>query len=78
MIKVWFSENLAYLRKAYKLSQRELGKVLGKSYNAIYKWENGLAEPCIAEVGFLAEYFNVPVEVMLFDDITQTEYAVSR
>lgn len=78
MTKVYFSENLAYLRKAYKMSQGDLGKLLGKSHTAIYKYENGLAEPRLYEVGILAEYFNVPVDVLLFDNITATEYAVSR
>lgn len=78
MTKVYFPTNLIYLRKARKLSQRDLGKVLGKSYNAIYKWENGLTEPCLAEVGFLAEFFDVPVDVLLFDDITTSDFVVSR
>lgn len=78
MMKVYFSENLRYLRKAHKLSQKELGKVFGKTYNAIYQWECGQTEPSLQEVGILAEYFDVPVDVLLFDDITATEYAVSR
>lgn len=78
MTKVYFPQNLMYLRKAHRMTQTDLGKLIGKSYNAIYKWEQGLAEPRIYEVGFLAEYFGVPVEVLLFDDITTTEYAVSR
>lgn len=78
MTKVWFSKNLEYLRKAYKLSQDDLGKLVGKTHTAIYKWENGLAEPSLKHIGFLAEYFKVPVDVLIFDDITQTEFAVSR
>lgn len=78
MTKVYFPQNLMYLRKAHKMSQADLGKLVGKSYNAIWKWEQGLAEPRIYEVGFLAEYFDVPVEVLLFDDIAETEFAVSR
>lgn len=41
MTRIYFKENLARLRKNNKLSQDQLGKIVGKSHNAIYKWENG-------------------------------------
>ena len=78
MIKVYFAQNLEYLRKAHKMSQGDLGKLVGKTHTAIYKWENGLAEPRLAEIALFAQYFNVPVAVLIYEDITQTEFAASR
>lgn len=70
MTKIYFKENLARLRKNNKLSQDQVGKIVGKSHNAIYKWENGMTEPTLMDVAILSEYFDIPVDVLLFTDIS--------
>jgi len=78
MTKVYFADNLVYLRKAHKMTQADLGKVLGKSHNAVWKYEQGLAEPRLYEIALLAEYFNVPVADLIYEDITHPDYPLSR
>ena len=70
MTRIYFKENLARLRKNNKLSQDQLGKIVGKSHNVIYKWENGMTEPTLMDVAILSEYFDIPVDVLLFTDIS--------
>ena len=69
--RIYFKENLSFLRKSRRLSQEQLGKIVGKTYNAIYKWENGLTEPNLNDVVILAKYFDIPRDVLLFNDVTQ-------
>lgn len=77
-ITVYFEKNLQRLRTARKLSQTELGKIVGKSHNAIYKWENGLTEPSLRDIFTLSYFFGVPVDVLLYKDITETSYLMSQ
>ncbi len=37
------------IRKSLRLSQEELGQVLGVSTLSILRWENGQAEPCASK-----------------------------
>ena len=75
-IKVYFQENLRKLRKARKLSQADLGRIVNKSYNAIYKWENGLTEPTLKDIYTLSYDFGIPVEVLLYQEIDLTTFTI--
>ena len=57
--------NLKYLRKVYKLSQDQLGAIVGKTHAAISRWEGGFREPSGKDIKGLADYFGVsPAELV--------------
>lgn len=53
------------LRKSIKISQNELGKMLGVSNKAISKWETGESRPALKQLYGLAKIFNVPLEELI-------------
>ena len=60
-----FSERLRELRKHKKITQDELGRVMGFSGRAITKYETGEREPDFATLQKLASFFGVTVDYLL-------------
>lgn len=69
MNKIYFPDNLKELRSRNKLSQEQLGTIVGKGKNAIYYWESGTREPNLEDIFTLSHYFHVPADVLLFTDM---------
>lgn len=59
-------DKIKLLRKLKDITQEELSDVLHISYQAISKWENGLAQPDISTIPVIANYFGVTIDE-LFD-----------
>jgi len=55
-------EKIKYLRKQKDITQEELSEVLHISYQAISKWENGMAQPDITIIPVIANYFGVTID----------------
>ena len=53
------------LRKDNNLTQDELAKKLGVTYQAVSKWENGKSIPDIAILKTVSELFNVNIDELL-------------
>lgn len=53
------------LRKEKKMSQSELGKLIGVSQTTVTAWETGRAEPSSTFVSKLADLFNVSTDYLL-------------
>lgn len=51
-------------RTENKLSQTEVGKIVGKSKNAVASWEQGLSMPDVATLYRLASYYNKTIAYM--------------
>ena len=60
-----FSERLYELRKAKKISQKQLAEDTQLSQSAIAKWELGKADPCATALIKLAKYFGKSVDYLL-------------
>ena len=60
-----FSENLKKLRTDFKLSQEELGLILGYSRTAISAYELGRNEPSFEDLKKIANYFSVTTDFLL-------------
>ena len=58
-------ENLKKLRVSRGLSQQALAEKFNLTQQAIYKYENGLAEPDIEMLRNLAVFFGVSVDYLL-------------
>lgn len=60
-----FAERIRDLRDKRGRTQDEVGKVVGKSREAVSKYEIGEREPDLTAVATLAKYFNVSADYML-------------
>ena len=69
--KLYFKENLYYLRTTNNLSQLELAKLLGVSRSAITRWEQGVRIPIVDAAVIIAKYFNVSLDELLTEDLSQ-------
>lgn len=70
MLKI--GEKIKELRKAQDVTQEKLADYLNISYQAVSKWENGLALPDITLIPALAGFFGVSSDYLLGID---TEYS---
>ncbi len=59
------SENIRHLRKARKLSQKELAELLGVSNKTVSKWETGLGLPDIQMIVPLSQALGVSTDAIL-------------
>lgn len=57
-----FNEKLKSLRAKKGVSQAELAKSIFVSRSAVAKWENGLGLPCDESMKLLAKYFDITVD----------------
>ena len=69
MDKMYFAENIKYLRERDHITQEELGKRVGKTNTTVAKWESGVATPAVAIATELAKIFRVNMADLLYTDI---------
>jgi CYTH domain-containing protein/transcriptional regulator with XRE-family HTH domain len=67
-----FGNKLYELRKRCKLSQSELGDMVGVTNKAVSKWEMGKAKPTIEIMGKLSLIFNVKIEELMEEEEKNT------
>ena len=58
-------KNLKTLREDRQLSQQKLGEQIGVTQQAIYKYENDLAEPDIRTLILLSRFFETSVDYLI-------------
>lgn len=58
-------ENILKLRKEKKLTQEQLASLLGVTFQAVSRWENGQAYPDIELIPQLASVFGVSIDSLL-------------
>ena len=57
--------NIQKYRKKCGLTQEELAKELGVTFQAVSKWENGTSDPSTSNLLALAKLYEVSVEEIL-------------
>ena len=62
MINTKIGETIQQLRKSKKMSQGELGKILGFSARTISDWEHGNTEPNITAIKAIVKFFDISYE----------------
>lgn len=60
-----FRTNLIELRKLNHLTQRQMAERLGISQPSYIRYENGKAEPTLANLAKIADIFDVSVDYLL-------------
>lgn len=68
--KVYYRENIKFLRHIHKMTQEELGQKVGKKSSTVTKWENGIIEPPMSVIWQIADVFDVDRFNMLFVDLS--------
>lgn len=51
--------NIKYLRKAFNLSQKDLGLIADVTDKAVWAWEQGIREPRMGALQRLADHFGI-------------------
>lgn len=64
-MKILFASNLQALRKEKKLKQSELGQRLDMSQRKISYLETGKAEPSLADLWKISDFFDVSVDFLI-------------
>lgn len=67
-------KNLKALREERQLSQQKLGEQIGVTQQAIYKYENDLAEPDIRTLISLSRYFETSVDYLIGNSDNPRKY----
>lgn len=65
-----FAYNLNHLRKEKNLTQYDVAKIVNKDYSTIGKWELNQRFPTLGDVIKIANYFNIPLEKLLYERIS--------
>ncbi len=65
---------LKQLRQKSKLKLKDIGEIIGVSYQTISNWENGSTEPDIQSIKKLASYFSVTTDYLLEQDNEQAYF----
>jgi len=66
------------LRKQRGLTQEQLGEAIGISFQAVSKWENGIALPDVTLVPALASYFGVTIDALFDFNLAQVNAKVDE
>lgn len=62
-----FSKKLIALRHAKGLSQQQLGEALKIAPETLNSWEVGLSTPNLTQLSKLADFFGMPLDVLMKD-----------
>jgi len=76
-----FGSNMKFLRKQKKMTQKELGEVLGYGYTTISNYENGRNEPSIEDLKKISLYFKVTIDYLVgntFKNNSEQDYEMAR
>ena len=63
-----FAFNLKHIRQEKGLTQEQLGKMIGKDYSTIGKWENGTRSPIMEDVIRLSDILNIDIKSLINDN----------
>lgn len=65
----YLSKNLKFLRKKNSINQSTIAVKMKKGQSSIGNWENGISEPNINELLFLAHFFGISISDLLERDL---------
>lgn len=76
MLKI--GEKIKELRKSQDVTQEKLADYLNISYQAVSKWENGLAMPDITLIPALTCFFGVSADYLIGIDTEQSDKVIEK
>lgn len=66
-------QNIRHLRKSRKVTQTDLGDLLGKTHTVIGGYESGKNQPPLDVIITLADFFKVNLDDFVFKDLSKEE-----
>ena len=66
----YLPSNLRYLRSRKKMSQTELGKLLGRDHTTVSGYESGKRTPSLSDISKITEIFHVSTHALINDDLS--------
>jgi transcriptional regulator with XRE-family HTH domain len=70
----YFAKNLTYCRKAFGITQAELGIKLTKSQSTVAGWENKVSEPNVESLLKFSEIFGISIDHLIKTDLLAGQY----
>jgi transcriptional regulator with XRE-family HTH domain len=70
---LYLPENIAYLRKRNKMTQRELSNRMLVTRSTVSKWESGTYEPEINSLKRLSEVFDTSIDDLIFINLEKKD-----
>ena len=67
-----FAENIRFIRKANRLTQKEMADKLGKAPTTIAGWEQGVRTPIVRDALTICRIFGVEIDDLLDEDLSLT------
>ncbi|HTN38830.1 MAG TPA: helix-turn-helix transcriptional regulator [Arachidicoccus sp.] len=68
-MKIYFKENLAFLRRKFNKTQSEIASQVNKSQRIVSNWERDNTEPSLEEIGILSDFFGITSDELLFKNL---------
>lgn len=70
MNQITMGRNIKYLRKYYRMTQKELAEKIKASDKAVSAWERGEREPKMGYVQRLADLFNISTDTLMDGELS--------
>jgi|GEM_PF-3716494 len=64
-----YSKNIVFLRRSRRVTQAQLASAASVSQSTIINWENEKTEPIISQLIAVAQYFDIPVQDLVFVEL---------
>src|SRR5580698_9148165 len=74
----YLGKNMRYLRKQLSKTQSEIASLLKKGQTTVGNWENGISEPNLDELITLSNYFDIPLDILVREDLSATSGYMGR
>ena len=68
----YFADNIRYIRKAHRLTQKQMASKLGKAPTTIAGWEQGVRTPIVRDTLTICKIFGVELDDLLYKDLSLT------
>lgn len=65
-----FASNIRFIRKANRLTQKEMAQKLGKAATSVASWEQGIRTPIVKDTMLICKVFGVEMEDLLNTDLS--------
>lgn len=74
----YFGSNIKYIRKNFKLTQKEFAELFGKTESAVSMWEIGARIPPNKIVKKIADFYGLTIDMLVNYDMTKTDKIIER
>ena len=73
----YFADNIKFIRKANRLTQKQMAAKLGKAPTTVAGWEQGVRTPIVRDTLEICRIFGVELEDLLDTDLSLSYVATN-